>query len=292
MHDYLSAVGLKHLRTKADFKRLTDWVTDDPDRLNIVALDEDSNLAVAERDVAGRAGVAVVGEINEAGDLVPEYYFPYLDSSCVSSEARLTYEKLSTREGFIGMCEDYRLGMALIFSVKNITEVLRNEQINPLGTGYKKVMLSALASEGTVILPLYQNEKVLKQAKDREERRRKLMEDLPFRSEPGGNAEEVARQDLRQYDLLMQRLETTDVYTVVDTFFMPHGMESDRYYLLGKILSCQLLTNMFSGEPFYRMLIEANDMTLSLSIHKDDLLGVPEVGCRIKCMAWLTGEMK
>jgi len=292
MHEFLSAVGLKSLHTKAQLKELTDWVIEDPIRLSIVGNGEDGNLAMAEREVAPNAGVAVVGEIDEAGDLIPEYYFPYLNSTAVSSEARLTYEKLSTREGFIGMCEDFRLGMALIFSVKNITDVMKNEQVNPLGTGYRKVLLSALASEGTVILPLYQNEKVLKQAKDQEERRRQIMESLPLHDDPNPHLEEVAQQDMRRYDQLMRRLESTDVFTVVDTFFMPYGMESDRYYLLGKILSCQLLTNEYSGEKFYRMLIEANDMTLALSINAADLLGVPEVGCRIKCRAWLTGEMK
>jgi len=292
MHEYLPAVGLKSLHSKADLKKLTEWVIEKPDRLNIVSDGEEGNLAMAEREVAPNAGVAVVGEIDEKGDLIPEYYFPYLNSATISSEAHITYERLSTKEGFIGMCEDFRLGMALIFFVRNVTEVMKYEQVKPLGAGYKKVMLSALATKGTIILPLYQSEKVLKQAKEERERRRQMMENFPMHDDPNFNFEEMAQRDMQRYDRLMRRLDSTDVFTVVDTFFMPHGMESDRYYLLGKILACQTLTNDFTGELFYRMIVDVNDMTLSLCINRDDLLGVPEVGCRIKCFAWLMGEMK
>jgi len=292
MHDFLASVGLKTLHNKTQLKTLTDWVIDKPDRLNIVSNGEEGNLAVAEREVAPNAGVAVVGEIDEKGELMPEYYFPYLNSAHISSEAHLSYEKLSSREGFSGMCEDFRLGMALIFFVKNVTDVMKADQVHAFDFPFKKVALSLLASEGTVILPLYQNEKVLKQAQEDRERRRRIMEDIHIHDDPGGSLEEVARRDMQQYDLLMRRLEATDIFTVVDSFFMPYGMESDRYYLLGRILSCQLLVNQFSGEEFYRMLIEVNDMTLSLAIHKDDLLGVPEPGCRIRCRGWLIGSFK
>lgn len=292
MHEFLRAIGFSGFRTKKQLKQLTDWVLEKPDSLSIVASDEDpeSNLAEAKREISGNAGIAVVGEIDEKGMMVPEYYFPYITSACISSDAHLTYERESTRNAYIGMCEDYRMGMALIFSVSNVGEVVRAAQETLLGDGFREVAFSALAKDGTVLLPLAQTEKVLKQSREEAEYRTQLMEDASAGDVEA--AEGLAEQEMKRYQHVMDRIHESDVFTLVESFFMPFGMESDQYYFLGKILACQEIENELTGEKFYRMAVESNGMELAVAINAQDLDGVPAAGARLKCHAWLLGEMK
>ncbi|MBQ6679099.1 MAG: DUF3881 family protein [Lachnospiraceae bacterium] len=290
MHDFLRAVGFRSVRTKAQLKKIVDWVLEQPDQMSIVSSDHESNLVQASREVANRAGITVIGELSERGDVIPEYYFPYVSSTHISSDARITYEHQSAKTGYIGMCEDYRLGMALIFTVRNVTEVYRNAQGFPAEPDFSRVAFSALAKDGTVLLPLQQSARVLKQEREMGLSREQLLEDAHM-GDPKA-MERLAKQEMDRYDRVIKRIRETDVFTLVNSFFMPHGMESDQYYFMGKILSKQLLENHLTQERFYRMIVESNGMELTVSINEEDLTGTPEVGCRIKCHAWLIGELK
>ncbi len=290
MHDFMRAVGFRSVRTKKQLKSIVDWVLEQPDQLSIVTKDGESNLAQASREVANRAGITVIGELDERGVLVPEYFFPYIASAHVSSDAHLSYEHQSSKDGYIGMCEDLRMGMALIFTVRNVTEVLRNTQGFPAEPDFSRVALSALAKDGTVLLPLQQSERVLKERKARDAERGQLLEDAHM-GDPKA-MESLAKQEMQRYERVMSRLRDTDVYTLVNSFFMPHGMESDQYYFMGRIVSKQLLENSLTKEKFYRMIVESNGMELTVAINEEDLTGTPEIGCRIKCHAWLMGELK
>lgn len=290
MHHFLRSIGFSSVRTKQQLNDLKSWVLADPDHLSVVGLPEDGNVAMAEREVSGHAGIAVIGEMDERGEIQPEYYFPYISTTHISSDAHITCEKQAQRNGFIGMCEDFRMGMALIFTVRNVAEVFKLEQTGLLGDGYKKVCFSALAEDAQILLPLYQPEMALKRASDEEAYRMQLMNDAHNGSEQA--MEQLANRDVRMYENLMNRLHETDIFTLVESFFMPHGMESDQYYFLGRIAALQRIRNDYTGEFFYRMLVEANRMVLVVAVNEKDVTGVPEVGRRIRCHAWLLGEVK
>ena len=288
MHEFLRSIGFAQITNKKQLKPLMDWVIENPDHLSVVSVSAENNLAVAEREVSGHAGVAVVGELDERGVLVPEYYYPYITSTHISSEAHISYEPQSDKDGFIGMCEDFRLGMSLIFNIRNITEVIREEQNDGFDTPYRKVILSALASDAIVLLPIAENERVLKE--NRREAHQRLLQDAST-GDPQA-METLAGEDLRTYTKVMNRLHDTDIFTLVDNFFMPYGMASDRYYFMGRILARQLLTNSITGEKFYRILVDSNGVKLLTAVNEQDIMGVPEIGCRLKCHAWLSGEIK
>jgi len=290
MHDFLRAIGFKSIRTKKQLKLLIDWVLERPDSLSIVSKDSESNLAQASREINGNAGISVVGEIDERGNIIPEYYFPYISTSQISSDAPLSYEKQSDKDGFIAMCEDFKLGMALIFFVKNVTEVMKQEEDYFLEAGFTKAALGALAKDGRVLLPVQESEKVLDRNIASNERKAKLMEEAH-----AGDAqamEKLTEQEMLRYQHVMKEIHESDVYTIVNSFFMPYGMESDQYYFLGRILAKQLFENEITKEHFYRLLVEANGIPLCVVINETDLEGVPEVGYRIKCHAWLMGDLK
>ena len=256
--------------------------------MSVVSLDRESNLAMAEKDVNGHAGIAVVGEIGESGGLVPEYYFPYLSSTHISSTAPLSYEKTATRDGFSGMCEDDRLGLALIFDVKNVPDVIRDQQDLQLGSAsFQRVMLSMLLREATVLLPIGAKNSV--PANSRRTFERSLTE-----AEEQGDLEAVgrlAREEMLRFGRAIQRIRETDVLTVVESFFMPYGMESYSYYFLGDILSSALILNEITKERFYRMVISVNGVEFTAAVNEKDLQGIPSAGLRLKAKGMLMGEL-
>lgn len=290
MHEFLRSIGFKSFRTKKQLNELTDWVIEKPDQLSVVSVNAEQNLAVAEREIPGHAGVSVVGEIDERGVLVPEYYFPFISSTFISSNAQLSYEKQAAKDSYIGMCEDYRMGMALIFTVRNLIDIVRNETGALLGKPFNEVALSMLCSDGTILLPILETEKVLDTRDGKTELERKLLSEAS-KGDPDA-LDKLTRQEMMRYKNVMDHLHDTDIFTMVNSFFMPHGMESDRYYVMGDIEAVQLFENPMTREHYYRMKIRANGMEMILAINQTDLLGIPAPGRRIKCHGWLLGEMK
>ena len=291
MHEFLRAVGLKSIKTKEQLKALTAWVLEKPDRFRAASLPDEENLAVAERLTSESSGVAVVGAVNEQGDLVPEYYFPYTGSSLISSDAPLSVEKQISRNGYIGLCEDDRLDISLIFSVKNVTDAAKQLQEGMLtGKLFRRVSLSLLLSDGTILLPIAIPDRVLKKREESEKRRKALMNDYA-NGDPEA-FEKMARESVLRFEKMMDRVEKSDVYSVVNSFFMPHGMESDRYYFLGTIKHCRENENRITHEHFYEMTVDVNGMEFSASVNASDLTGVPAEGYRLRGHAWMSGELR
>lgn len=287
MHEYLRAVGFSEAHTRKQLKELVEWVLDKPERVSITSKSGGSNVAEASREVGGRAGVTVIGEVDEYGNIIPEYYFPYISSTRISSESVTSCTHESAREGYIGMCEDYRVGLALIFHVTNVVDVVRG--MEDLDLKFTRVCFSALAKDATVILPLDQPERVPDRARNREEDAQ-LLENAA-KGDIGAIAH-VADEEIRRYKYIMEHLRDTDVFTMVESFFMPHGLESDQYYLMGTIQSANLVSNKMTGERFWRMLVESNGIPITVAVNEKDIQGVPQAHCRLKCHVWLTGALK
>ncbi len=273
------------LRSRAELQRLIDWVADEPNDLRVVSEDYDENLAVAVRYFAGDAGVTVVGTVNEKGVLIPEFYFPCLKTNVISSDAEIRVEKEATRNGRIGMCDDYRLGMPLIFTVQNVADAAEASEL------FHSVSLAMLLSDAVVLLPTVDgtDETLALPTDDAEEKTEELMK--AAENDPEA-LQRYAREAIDRYERFMNRIQETDILTLVNSFFMPHGMESECYYFLGTIRSCQDYFNELTGERYYRMTLEANGVPFTASISEADLTGAPQEGYRLRGHGWLQGNVK
>ena len=91
------------------------------------------------------------------------------------------------------------------------------------------------------------------------------------------------------YTMISKKIQKEDVFSIVDTYFMPYGVECDQYSVLGEILSSEKIQNNLSGEQVYRMTINCNDLIFDLCINEEDLMGEPEAGRRFKGTIWMQG---
>ena len=91
------------------------------------------------------------------------------------------------------------------------------------------------------------------------------------------------------YSMISRRARTEDIYTIVESSFIPYGSESDNYTIIGTILESKLVVNEMTGEQVYQLLVNCNDLIYDVCINKLDLLGEPQQGRRFKGNIWMQG---
>ena len=59
--------------------------------------------------------------------------------------------------------------------------------------------------------------------------------------------ETLTLEDMDMYTIISKKIQKSDVFSLVDTYFMPYGVECDQYSVLGEIMECRLVTNKISS---------------------------------------------
>ena len=103
--------------------------------------------------------------------------------------------------------------------------------------------------------------------------------------------ESLTMEDMDTYSMISERIVNDDILTIVDSYFMPYGIECDQYNIMGEIRDVVSFQNVLTGENLYQMTVESNDMQFDICINKQDLFGEPQVGRRFKGIIWLQGQL-
>ena len=83
-----------------------------------------------------------------------------------------------------------------------------------------------------------------------------------------------------------------DLYSIVDSSFMPSGIECDQYSVIGEIRKIEEKKNQITKEIVYDLTLECSDMIFHVGIAKIDLIGEPKIGRRFKGQIWMQGVAK
>ena len=129
----------------------------------------------------------------------------------------------------------------------------------------------------------------MKQDKEDSINRTKLIEKAKQGDEQA--MESLTLDDIDTYSMISRRIIHEDVFTIVDTYFMPYGMECDKYSILGEILEVAIRINRLTQEELYIMKLSCNELVFDVCINKKDLLGEPMAGRRFKGTVWLQGKI-
>ena len=150
--------------------------------------------------------------------------------------------------------------------------------------------LVGLSTSGTILLPIHSG---TGQKKDEHESYYKRHDNLVTAAKNGSQEaiEALTYEDMDLYAMLSRRIMREDVYSIVESSFMPYGMESDQYQILGKIKFYTKVRNTLTMENVYQMTVECNGIELVICINEKDLLGQPEAGRRFKGNIWLQGQI-
>ncbi len=287
MHRYLRAIGFASMNRRSEFEKLVQQVASEADKRAYTSMDEDAMLAVFSKEYAPGMGISICGEYNENNQFFFEYAYPYLEGQDITSTEDITVERHAEKESYAGVCDDARVEITIIFYLQNIISYLRAQNTDELPVKGTTVTMSGLSIQGTIVLPLQKSDLSKARADEAAENRTKLVEAARRGDEEA--METLTLDDMDTYTTLSRKILTTDVFSLVDTYFMPYGVECDQYSVLGEIKEVNMVTNSLTGENVYKMKLVCNDLPINVCINEQDLYGEPEVGRRFKGVIWLQG---
>ena len=116
-----------------------------------------------------------------------------------------------------------------------------------------------------------------------------------FEAAKAGNTaaiEQVAFEEMSAIAEISRRLRSEDVYSIVESVFMPQGAECDLYQVVGEIIDVAHTANLYTGEGIYDLTLNVNDMIIHVAANESDLEGEPLSGRRFKGRIWLQGRIE
>lgn len=289
LHKFLRAVGFSQYTEKKQVQKLIRDIIIHADERSYTTVGKKTLVAEFDRNFAEDIGIAVCGEFDEDDTYSFDYYLPYLRSDLVSTAEDISIQRHAAKESYAGICDDPKVGVSLIFYLQNMISYLKLQGEGKIPAKGTSLNLSALSCQGTIMMPIQKTEWQKKKiAKDAVQRNRLIQ------AARGGDEEameSLTLEDMDTYTSISRKIQKADIFSLVDTYFMPYGVECDQYSVLGEITDMKLVTNGLTGEKVHILTLCCNDLNLKVAINSIDLLGEPAVGRRFKGSVWLQGQV-
>lgn len=289
MHSYLRAIGFSKINDKKELRNIIKMVYNDSDESDMAEIREGILFTQIRKNFAPNMGIEVCGEYNSENEYSMEYYYPYFNGSGMTNVEYVQVEKHTQKEAYAVICEDINIEISIIVYLKNVCEYI-NQGI--VGSWYREdvtITLSGLSLEGKILLPINKSEKQKEYTKKALTNRNHLI--AKARQGDEDAIESLTLDDMDTYTRLSRRIMKEDIFSIVDTYFMPYGIECDQYSILGEILECEQVENIITKEKIYIIKLNCNNIIFDICINKEDIIGEPMVGRRFKGNIWLQGRI-
>ena len=249
MHQYLKAIGFGNLSTKRELKEILNQVENNYTHQTVISYNESIDFCELQKDFGQGIGIALYGEMDEKEKFDADYYIPYFKGNGVTTFSEVTVEKRIDREQYVGICEDPKVGISLIFCVKNGVEYKKECQFGTISGLNTSVTFSGLALSGKILFPVKKSPQQIESVSEASDNRRNLLS--AARNGDQTAIETLTLDDIDIYSQVSRRLLHEDVFTIVDTYFMPYGVECDIYSIMGEILDVIEIENQVTKEKIY-----------------------------------------
>lgn len=287
MHKYMRAIGFSELTDRREQQKLVTDVIMNARNRSYTSNGEETILAEFCEDFAQNIGIAVCGEFDADDKFTYDYFYPYLRGTGVSSYEDVSVERHAEKESYAGVCDDVKVGVSLIFYLQNIIPYVKAQNMNLLPIRGTTLTLSGLSLKGSIILPIIKDEKEVQRVKKASINRNRLI--AAARQGDEEAIENLTLEDMDTYTSISRKIQSEDVFSLVDTYFMPYGIECDQYSILAEIVEYDMIVNRLTGEKVYVMKVSCNDLQFDICINAMDLYGEPQVGRRFKGTIWMQG---
>lgn len=241
-------------------------------------------------EVCPHIGIEFRGSLDSSGNFIKEYCFPYREADYILSGDNIKIEHQPDKEGYVGVLDDVRVGVDLVFFIQDIYNIIKNKKYTEKYVNMGGIALSALSNSGKVLLPIDKEIVHTDRLKQRNMKRTQLVK----AARDGDNSafKELTLTDMDIYTKITKRVEKNeDIYTIVSSNFMPTGLFYDVFQILGEIVDLKECRNRYTGQTIYDMLINCNQLFFYVTINKKDLTGEPEIGRRFKGDIWMQGKI-
>lgn len=283
----MRAIGFSKLKERKQLQSLITEVVVNADERKYTTKNDEISIAEFCKDFAENIGIAVCGEFDEDDKFTYDYYYPYLRGTGISSQEDVSIERHAAHESYAGVCDDIKVGVSLIFYLQDMITYIKAQNLGKLPVRGTTVTLSALSTQGTIMMPIMKNERQKKKKQQEINNRNYLI--AAARKGDEDAIETLTLEDMDMYTTISRRIQKEDVFSLVDTYFMPYGVECDQYSVLGEIVDYRLTKNRITDEEIYILTINCNELTFDVCINIIDLFGEPQIGRRFKGTVWMQG---
>ena len=289
MHSFLKSIGFSSIKSRQAEEKLIHLVLENATEKQMIHISGDRSVSELFLEVADETGIVVRGETDEHGTFHVSHYFPVHRGKNISAEEAVFINKRVDTDAYTGMCDDCRIGVSMIFYVQNMVDLLKHPIVKKDRTKYP-IMLAAMATEGKILLPVEKSKKEAEKVKKELQNRSALIAEAKQ-----GNPEAMQSltfDDIDQYAVVSRRIRKEDIYSIVETSFIPYGSESDNYTILGYITGIEKCQNKYTKEDFYVLSLCCNEIEFEVCVNAADLYGEPEVGRRFRGNVWMQGKIE
>ncbi len=288
MHSFLRAIGFSKCKTSKDVNKIIKYALENGETRKM-SEDEEAVFGLIEKKFSDCFGLHIFGEYDENDEFKMLYYYPYFESDRITTYDVPTIEKLNANEAYTGVCEDLKVGVSLIFYLQNIMEYKNEINSTIRKSLVQGVIFTGLSSSGKILFPIMKNEYAKANKKSESDKRMNLI--AAARNGDEEAIENLTLEDIDTYSMVSRRILNEDIFSIVETYFMPYGIECDMYSVLGDILNYEVVENSYTKEKIVIMTINCNDLIFDVCINEEDLMGEPKVGRRFKGNIWLQGKI-
>jgi len=290
MHTFIKAIGFSKKVSQVEIDALVQQVVEQADSNQVILKSNGSKFIEYKKEFGENFGIVVRGEEDENGEFHVGHFFPYLKSTVKPmTENEVFIHKKVDSDAYTGMCDDNRLGVSLIFYLQNVVDYMKQDSKIQQVYNNREIKLAALAEKGKIILPTQKRIYSHIASKIDKAVTSQLMDDAK-----NGDMEALdylTYNDMDKNAALSERIRHEDLFSIVETCFIPYGSESDLYTVLGNIVSSKQMLNQSTGETIWILRIVCNDIEFEVAINTNDLLGMPLPGMRFKGVVWMQGEV-
>ena len=288
MHKYMKAIGF-NLKNRKQLKEVLEKVENNFTNKTIISYQPGEDFCEYKKEFGARIGVTLSGGLDGEERFDQDFYFPYFTGGGITTYSEVIIERRIEKEQYVGVCEDPSVGISLIFFLQNGIEFMKEKQLGIPMTSNTSVTFSGLALSGKVLFPVQKNESQMRSEKQASENRKMLIN--AARNGDQMAIETLTLDDIDIYSTVSRRLANEDVFSIVDTYFMPYGVECDLYAILGEILKVRVAENILTKEKLYQLKLEINELQFEVCVPVKEVMGEPAVGRRFKGNIWLQGHI-
>ena len=144
MHKYIKAIGFHKINSEKEWNRILRQAENEFTGYERISLEGDIDFCELRKEYGVGIGICSYGQIDEDEIFEREYYLPYFVGSGITSYADIIVEKRSDREAYIGICEDAKVGVSLIFHLQNGMEYMKEYQLGRIPKKSTSVTLLSL----------------------------------------------------------------------------------------------------------------------------------------------------
>ncbi|MCD7820192.1 MAG: DUF3881 family protein [Lachnospiraceae bacterium] len=288
MHSYLRAIGFGELKKESETEKLLNEIFHDYTEREIAKGENKTVFMQMKKEFGPNMGVMLCGDLDENG-FHRQYYFPYFNGSQVTTTEEVTVEKRVDGASYAGVCDDGRIGVSIIFFLQNVAEYQREQILDQIFHRKVTSTLTGLSTSGVILFPIQKDHEQIDLQQKTTAKRSQLLSAAKNGDQDA--IESLTIEDMDLYTMISRRMYMEDLYSIVDTFFMPFGIECDQYQIMGNIQHFEKVVNTATDEKVYQLNLECNDLYFDICINEKDLLGEPEIGRRFKGNIWLQGRI-